>query len=473
MSASQNDGYVSVDPGGPSGTPPGELASISFLLGMALDSGADARDLIGLDGNRIVITATDTLLDPFRSDLPPGFGAAFDPIEGRRIELICEDPFLQFGHGGELQDIDGTLQFFTLFRGPGNRQTEFFIPVALDDLIATAQGLPRFDPMLWAQTFMDQLIPDSSVSYYYTGDSGREAVFLGSGFNDVFGLGGRDTVFLQDDATGQAYGGDGRDLFSAAGLSTGALVDLGAGEAGARGGPPGFPPGLEIAGFEDVQGGAFGDRLLGNGLGNDLDGGRGNDLLNGLGGNDVLQGGRGNDVLAGGGGNDRLAGDAGTDRQTGGPGRDTLTGGAGDDTLEGEGGNDLLRGGAGRDALHGGPGRDTLEGDAGDDVLSGGAGKDLLLGDTGNDSLRGGDGGDAFLFIPKTDQGQDEIQDFSREQGDRIRFIQQALTFADLTIQVTAAGHSIISYPDGAGGTNSITVLDTAVQRADFDFFGE
>lgn len=505
MSASQNEKYESVVTNGPQGAPAGELASLSFLLGTLLSSGDDARDLVRQQGNTLILDLTDGKLTPFLDDPGPPFGPrVFDPLAGRQVELICDSPELSFGPNGNLTGIGGTVSFFTLQDGTGSRQTEIFIPVDMDTLIGTAATFDSYIADLWARRFMDVLTPDASVSYFYNGDAVRDVILLGQGFNQVAGFGGNDLVIMQDGASGEANGGAGRDVFSLRGLGTGLVVDLGSGSVG----PPGSSGGLQIIGFEDAFGGSGADRLLGNGQGNRFSGGTGNDVLNGRGGNDVLQGdagtdvllgglgddrglggaghdrlngqggddvligGNGNDVLLGGAGDDSLAGGAGGDRHVGGAGKDTLSGGAGADTLDGQGGNDLLNGGAGNDQIKGGPGRDTLEGGTGNDDLQGGDGKDFILGDEGNDTLSGGNGPDFFLFVPRVDQGEDEISDFDRSEGDKIRFINKALTFADLTIQQTPGGDSIITYPDGAGGQNQITVTDTVVQESDFQFFG-
>lgn len=80
---------------------------------------------------------------------------------------------------------------------------------------------------------------------------------------------------------------------------------------------------------------------------------------------------------------------------------DTIFGLGGDDRLYGEGGNDILYGGQGSDGLFGG---------AGSDILYGGAGKDIFT---------GGDGADIFVAELKYDV--DNILDFNRDQGDKIR----------------------------------------------------
>ena len=50
--------------------------------------------------------------------------------------------------------------------------------------------------------------------------------------------------------------------------------------------------------------------------------------------------------------------------------------------------------------------------DGGDDVLIGGAGNDILFGGAGNDTLTGGEGADKFVFLAKSNSGNDVITDF-------------------------------------------------------------
>lgn len=79
-------------------------------------------------------------------------------------------------------------------------------------------------------------------------------------------------------------------------------------------------------------------------------------------------------------------------------GDDILWGWAGNDTLEGRGGNDSLNGGRGDDLLYGGAGNDTLIGSQGADTLDGGAGRDRLSASRDGATLTGGAGGDLFIF---------------------------------------------------------------------------
>ena len=77
-----------------------------------------------------------------------------------------------------------------------------------------------------------------------------------------------------------------------------------------------------IENVENVTGGSGNDRIVGDGVGNQLSGDGGNDVVKGKGGRDSLLGGSGDDKLNGGGGVDHLYGGEGNDILKGGGGRD-------------------------------------------------------------------------------------------------------------------------------------------------------
>jgi Ca2+-binding RTX toxin-like protein len=232
----------------------------------------------------------------------------------------------------------------------------------------------------------------------------------------VFGLGGDDTIFL-DESNGalpaaQLFGGVGNDV---------------------------------------LTGGSGNDQLFGQ---------AGNDTLLGKGGADLLFGGDGNDVLTGGDGDDQMFGEGGNDRMIWNPGDDSdlMEGGAGTDTAEVNGGNGAedftvtangarvrfdrvnpapfsidigttenlvvnMNGGDDTFAatgnlsplikltVDGGAGNDTIRGGNGDDLLLGGDGNDFIDGNQGNDTAFLGAGDDTFQWDPgdgsDTVEGQD------------------------------------------------------------------
>lgn len=106
---------------------------------------------------------------------------------------------------------------------------------------------------------------------------------------------------------------------------------------------------------------------------------------------------------------------------------DRLSGNALANRIGGREGNDLLRGRDGADRLVGGGGDDSLSGGLGGDQLIGGKGDDVLTGGKGGDDLRGGEGADLFVFARASESGsgqRDLLLDFSRSEGDTIDLAQ-------------------------------------------------
>lgn len=150
-----------------------------------------------------------------------------------------------------------------------------------------------------------------------------------------------------------------------------------------------------------------------------------------LGGADSVSGSEGNDPIHAGAGADTVRAGGGDDTASGGSGNDRVFGGTGNDVLYGDHpfaagiGNDLIYGEDGNDTAFGGAGRDQLFGGAGNDLLFGGSNNDILQGDVGADTLVGGTGADIFRFRRFTDSLEnpvfrDVVQDFRRDEGDRI-----------------------------------------------------
>ncbi len=216
--------------------------------------------------------------------------------------------------------------------------------------------------------------------------------------------------------------------------------------------------GDRLTGFENVEGSAFNDTLIGDAGANRLFGGRGNDLLQGGAGADTLDGGEGIDtatyaasldgvfvdligVPLGGDadgdqlfGIENLIGSAFDDTLYGFSISNVLDGGAGDDLIDGDTGNDTLIGGtnssdgdtvsygfatsgvtvslalttaqntggsgidviSGFENLEGSNFGDVLTGTTTRNILSGFAGNDRIFGGGGNDVLNGDDGDDTL-----------------------------------------------------------------------------
>ncbi len=225
----------------------------------------------------------------------------------------------------------------------------------------------------------------------------------------------------------------------------------------------------------NLFGGAGDDTLIGGSGGDLLFGQSGNDNLQGRGGFDFLFGGADDDVLTGGDDDDQVFGEGGNDRMIWNPGDDTdlNEGGAGEDTVEVNGGgadevftvtangarvrfdrlepamfsidigaseNLVLNMNGGNDSfsatgnlaaliqitVDGGAGNDTILGSNGIDLLIGGDGDDFIDGQQGNDVAFLGAGDDIFQWDPgdgsDTVDGQDGFDTllFNGSGGDEI-----------------------------------------------------
>jgi Ca2+-binding RTX toxin-like protein len=268
------------------------------------------------------------------------------------------------------------------------------------------------------------------------GTSGNDTVNAGGGNDSVSGGAGNDSLSGNEGAD-TLGGGDGNDsLFGGAdndlvmGGNDDDLVFGGEGNDTALGG----------TGEDTIYGGNGNDQVFA-GEGNDeAGGGAGSDTLYAGAGNDTLYGGADSDTVLGGDGNDVLAGGDGEDAFTGGAGDDEVATGAGNDTVYAGVGNDEVFGAVGDDLQYGGAGADTLYGGAGADTLSGGADDDVLF---------GGADGDVFFFTGPS--GNDVINGFSFEDGDRLDLDGQGYTLA------AQAGGVLVSLEDG--GTILLTGL--------------
>ena len=165
-------------------------------------------------------------------------------------------------------------------------------------------------------------------------------------------------------------------------------------------------------------------------------------------------------------------GGAGDDNLFGGPGDDNLYGEGGDDYLSGRSGNDYIEGGAGNDTLFGSYGDDGLRGGAGNDDLAGSDGNDTLEGGTGNDTLFAFDGADHFIFAPG--HGDDEIEFFDADEGDRIDlsgFGANAPTWAQLQAAATGSFSPTLDLTAFGGGTIELSLSFTSLSELDASHF--
>jgi Ca2+-binding RTX toxin-like protein len=184
----------------------------------------------------------------------------------------------------------------------------------------------------------------NSAANIIIGNASNNFINGREGNDSLYGGAGNDT-FIMSNGAGASYGQD--HIEGGSGIDTvdfGAqarspvVADLSTGRV--SGGGTGGAGGATLVDIENVNGGAYADRLTGTFEDNFLFGYFGNDLLDGGGGRDRLEGSTGNDTLAGGEGNDTLLGDAGDD---------WLYGGFAFATAGNPTGNDLLTGGPGLD----------------------------------------------------------------------------------------------------------------------------
>ncbi len=261
----------------------------------------------------------------------------------------------------------------------GGEGNDFILGTLGNDIIDGGTGN---DTVSYAQAFSntsDGVAMDLRVqgrSAYNTGAAGTDILvgienLIGSQYNDYLVGDDQNNVLEGGAGSDVLEGNGGVDTASYAGATAGVFVNLAL--QGAFQNTVGAGSDF-LTGFENLQGSAFNDTLIGDAYANTISGGAGNDTL-GTGGNaggtvDVLDGGAGADTatFAGyaeavtatladsGDGNARLAaGQIAALRNI-----ENLTGGAGNDVLTGNSGNNVLIGGAGDDTLDGGAGNDTV-----------------------------------------------------------------------------------------------------------------
>ncbi|TFZ00701.1 heme peroxidase [Ramlibacter henchirensis] len=345
------------------------------------------------------------------------------------------------------------------------------------------------------------------------GGAGADTLNGGTGVDLVDGGAGNDTLVASGavgatDGNDTYIGGDGTDLYTLAGTTAGATVNLSTPTGTSTSGATGSDT---LSGVENITGSSGGDTMTDGAGSNVLTGGAGadtfimtndnaRDTIDGLGGSNTvnysanttglnvtlnagavvggsgataatsdvitsinnLTGGSGADtiignangnVISGNGGNDTITGGAGADTLNGGDGADTLNGLGGNDVLNGDAGNDTLLGGTGNDTLNGGGDNDNLQGQDGNDTLNGGAGTDTLTGGLGSDISTGGTGIDTFDFnstaeIPnEAPLLRDRVNDFT-SGTDKLDF-----TTIDANTAVAGDQNFTFSTTSGAGFT--------------------
>lgn len=222
------------------------------------------------------------------------------------------------------------------------------------------------------------------------------------------------------------------------------------------------------AGNDALYGEEGADSLSGDDGHDNLFGGSGADTLSGGAGNDHLYGQSANggtdspDVLNGGDGSDYLQGNAGNDTLDGGDGSDRVNGGGNDDSIFGSVGNDTVNGNLGNDTIDGGADNDSLRGGQGNDSIAGSSGNDVISGDLGTDTLSGGSGVDLFQFTGagSTSAAPDRITDFTDGQ-DRISIglVPATVLTGGAQVSLSAASTFAQQLFNGNAGTSEVAAI--------------
>ena len=384
------------------------LVDVEGVVGGAgadvLTGDAAANLLVGGSGNDTLSgeAGDDTVAGGTGADFMYG-GAGSDTLDySKSTGAVSVDLTKSAPSGGDaagdvifgFENVIGTAGDDTLV---GNEQANRFLGGKGADRLVGAGGSDTLD----YRTSAGGVSIDLATNAASGGDAAGDTI---SGFENVLGGDGNDTIFGTEGAN-LISGGAGADLLDGRGgidtldysaSTAGVAVDLATNAVSG-----GDATGDTIAGFENVIGGAYDDRLAGQAGANVLVGGAGKDTLFGEAGDDVLAAGAGADEIDGGAGIDTLdysdaqggvaidlvkgkgeAGDAEGDRISD---VENVRGGIGHDVLLGDAEDNRLEGGAGNDTLQGGFGNDVLIGGDGDDVLRAGAGADSLEGNAGSD----------------------------------------------------------------------------------------
>ncbi len=208
----------------------------------------------------------------------------------------------------------------------------------------------------------------------------------------------------------------------------------------------------QVDGIENLRGGAYADKLTGDGPSSRVVAGvktlvTGNNILDGGAGDDILVGGAGDDTLIGGTGDDNLDGGTEIDCADYGSASSAVVVSLADGTATGGGGNDTLQG---IECLMGSAFGDSLTGDAYNNTLNGSAGSDTLTGGLGDDTYVIENIDDVVIEV--SDAGTDLVQSS----------ISYTLTsyLENLTLigsdSITATGNDVGNVLTGNGADNTL-----------------
>lgn len=286
--------------------------------------------------------------------------------------------------------------------------------IAKGDAIDAEQFYSAFvaaDPTAFFNLFGDIIFNGNAGDDVGFGLALNDSLFGFAGDDAFLGFAGNDVI---DGGAGgdQMDGGVGNDTVSYDSSTSRVTVNLTQGN-----GSGGDATGDVIAGFENITGSDFSDKLTGTKFANILKGGLGNDTLIGEAGGDTLDGGQDIDTASY--IHSRSGVDVNLESGTalgGHAAGDTLVsiesvrGSKFNDVLTGDNKANALSGGKGDDTLLGGVNSDTLKGGSGDDRLEGGQGIDKIFGDAGSDTIALGRIDSSKDFIFKFASGADHLE---------------------------------------------------------------
>ncbi len=242
---------------------------------------------------------------------------SFNSFNGTQTVTIWANGILQLGGKPTQAMITavGTGSLGTFYIG------DIAPPVSLTSLRAAIGAAPADDFRSVFELLLsgDDQITGSASADWLHGFGGHDRIDGGAG-NDVLNGGGGNDTLIGGPGFDRLDGGAGEDTADYSALKGALKVKLD--------GSTFVTVKLDgknedkIRSIENVAGGAGKDKIVGDGLGNQLSGNGGNDVLKGKGGGDSLFGGGGKDKLNGGNGSDYLYGGAGNDILKGGAGRD-------------------------------------------------------------------------------------------------------------------------------------------------------
>lgn len=381
-------------------------------LGIARYTAFDEFTTVSAGRNRLLLRFDEA----FRE-----FNERSSPFE---INFVLEGAEIAgFGAGGPIYS-DGTIrQIQFLGRDGDDLLTVTNLDLSLTAVSSFLTNDVTYDLFSFITSGGHRFIGSNDASDETGGGTGDD-MQTGSGDDIVRARGGDD--YIRDQGGSDEYsGGAGYDTlafsewyFAPVGAVRGVAVNL---KKGTIIGPDGYRD--TVTGIEAVHGSFLDDRLIGNGADNLFTGMQGQDFINGRGGEDTVS-----------------YRDERSQGATMGIEADLRTG----IVRDGFGSVDRIRN---IEIVVGSDFDDLFIDDDGDSWFRGHSGADEFRSGLGDDRMEGGEDGDLFVFRG-TAFGNDIINDFSQEEGDRISIL-LADGIADLSFE-SEQSNLIIHFGEGS-----------------------